>query len=114
MTSSQIWQLADAADLVPYPADPVLASCVSGWWTQARSFGCSHAKAAHVWFVNWPQPEVLCGTCALAIHKIEKRCVYCRLDVENDDQGRSVVHESKGFVIVLSKAHHRCAEEASK
>jgi hypothetical protein len=113
-SNSPIWMLADACEVVPVPADPVLARCIAGWWERPRTFGCDHAKAARVWFVVWPQPEALCGTCALRIHALEKRCVYCLQDVETDDDGHTIVHESRGFVEVMSKAHHRCAEEAAR
>ena len=112
--SSPIWQLAEVCDVVPLPADAILARCISGWWERPRTFGCAHARAASVWFVVWPEPGALCGWCALERHKIEKRCVYCGFNVESDDDGKTIVHESRGFVEVLSKAHHRCAEEAGR
>lgn len=111
--NAALWMLADSLDVVPMPADPVVAERLADWWTYRRSFACPHVQRDGYWWVVYPEPGIVCGDCVLDRFAAERRCLYCDepVDMETD---HNVVHESRGFVITMARAHRSCAEEAAR
>ena len=106
---SVIWRLAEQLHTVPMAADEIMRLRSGAWWASSRSFGCIHAKDAHLWFVVFPRPDILCGVCALHLLSETSACLYCMEPVEKKD-GEHVVHESTDYLVFLSVAHVSCVE----
>jgi hypothetical protein len=103
--------LADelGGDIVPMPPDSIVAARLAEWWTKPRAICCPHVQRDGYWFVVYPERGVVCGACVTERFAAELRCLYCGTE---DD--RNVIHESKGFVITMARAHTACAEEAGR
>ena len=107
---SDLWDLADRLEVVPHEPDPVLRSRFETWRSQPPQVGCPHVTMADTFIVVWPDPTIRCAQCSRHRFAVERRCIYC-CDESVEVGDRSIVHEGGG-VVILSRAHSTCAEEA--
>lgn len=106
MSTSLVWSLAEAFEVVPTPPTERLARLLAGWWTYPRAFGCSTAKRlGAAWHVVAPDSRIWCAECAAERLQREARCWYCGGPVVDD--GATLVFEMRS-VHVLARTHVEC------
>jgi|GEM_PF-5281271 len=108
VTTSLVWSLAEAFEVVPIPPTERLARLLQGWWTHPRKFGCTTAKRFGVaWHVVAPDSRIWCAECAAERLQVEARCCYCGGVIADD--GATLVFEMRS-VHVLARTHVVCHE----
>lgn len=104
-TTSVVWGLAGALDVVPSPPDDRTRHVLSSWWERPRSFGCPHVQRSAVWVVVAPQPEVLCGECSVWRVLEERRCWHCHQPCDELTDHLRVYEMAGGSVVVFGWSH---------
>ena len=108
---SAVWNAAELLGIVPTPPNAPLTRSLAKWWDRPRVFACDHARTS-AWVVVAPDPSILCVFHAPQRLEAEKRCAYCREDID-PLLDSLLVYEMRG-VTVLGRAHVRCELRAAR